>query len=65
MQSGGSSSGPAQHVEACRRVAWHRLSHQAGEKWEQPGMGFRAWVSGGECPRSSGRGSGPAWGIGA
>ncbi|CAM9618426.1 unnamed protein product [Rangifer tarandus platyrhynchus] len=30
MQSGGGSSGPAQHVEACRRVAWHRPSHQAG-----------------------------------
>lgn len=62
MQSGGGSSGPAQQVEACRRVAWHRLSHQAGEKWEQPGMGFRVEEN---VLRSSGRGSGPARGIGA
>ena len=26
------------------------MSHQAGEEWGQPGVGFRARVSGGESP---------------
>lgn len=32
------------------------LAQVAGEMWEQRGMGFRAWVSGGECPQKQWQG---------
>ena len=40
------------------------LAQVAGEMWEQRGMGFRAQVSGGECPQKQWQGLWASTGMG-